>query len=304
MVRAVTGRSLGADGVPLAHAFLGGLLAYGRREERLNMRAMWTGNIELGGTRLAVKLYAAVEDSDIHFHLLHARDHARVEQHYVDPQSGEIVPNEQIRKGFALKPGEFVLLEQDEIDALHQKAEHTFELVAFVPDDSIASAWFERPYYLGPDGDEAGHTALAQVLRDERVQAVLHWSMRGRHYTGALRAHGAQLVLLTLRSRDEVLAAPKVEVPKSRAPTPQELALAEQLVKSLDGKFDPHEWKSEHRARVLDMIEKKAHGKRLRLVKPVPRKAETGSLERALSASLKQVAVKPAPKKSREKQSA
>jgi DNA end-binding protein Ku len=268
------------------------------------MRAMWKGDIELGEARLAVKLYAAVEDTEIHFHLLHAHDHARVEQHYVDPESGEIVPSDEIRKGFALEPGVFALLEQAEIEALHPKAEHKFELVGFVPDDSIAPAWFERPYYVGPDGDEAEYAALAQVLRDEAVQAVLHWSMRGRHYTGALRASGPQLVLISLRTRDEVLAAPKLDAPKSRAPTTQELALAEQLVKSLDGEFHPDEWKSEHSERVLDMIDKKAKGKRLRLVKPAPRKAETGSLERALSASLKQLgAAKPA-KKTREKQSA
>jgi DNA end-binding protein Ku len=267
------------------------------------IRAMWKGDIELAGTKLPVKLYAAVEDSDIHFHLLHAKDNARIEQHYVDPKSGEIVPNEQIRKGFPIEPGVFAVLDRDELEALHPHAAHTLEVIAFVPDTQLGPAWFERPYYLGPDGDAGDYAALAKVLRDERVQGVLRWVMRGRHYTGALRAHGEQLVLITLRTQDEVIAAPKFEAPKSREPSAQELGLAEQLVKSLDGEFDPDQFHSEHRERVLQMIEQKAGGKRLRLVKTAPRKASAASLESVLAASLKQTR-KPTAKKSREKQSA
>jgi DNA end-binding protein Ku len=269
------------------------------------IRAMWKGEIELGGTKLAVKLYAAIQDREIHFHLLHAKDNARVEQHYVDLKSGEIVPNEQIRKGFPIEPGVFAVLDREELDELHPHAAHELEVVAFVPDTQLGSAWFERPYYLGPDADAAEYAALAKVLREEQVQGILRWVMRGRHYTGALRAHGEQLVLITLRTNDEVIAAPKFEVPKSREPSAQELALAEQLVKSLDGEFDPEQFHSEHRERVLKMIEAKASGKRLRLVKPAPRKASAASLESVLAASLKRAgANKTNGKKSREKQSA
>jgi len=250
------------------------------------MRATWKGQIQLGKRPLPVKLYAAVQDTQVHFHLLHAGDGVRVQQHIVDPSTGEALEKDDIRKGFALGAGTFVVLQQKELKALEPKASREIELLHVVSDTALAPAWFERPYLLGPDGDSGEYLAFARALADAKKQAIVHWVMRGRSYTGALRSDGARLLLIALRDREEVIAAPSIDVPASRAPSEKELALAEQLVEALESKFDPSEFQSDYRERVRKFVAQKAKGKHVRLVKPAPRKSTEGSLERALRASV------------------
>jgi DNA end-binding protein Ku len=128
---------------------------------------------------------------------------------------------------------------------------------------------------------------LARALSSQERQAIVTWSMRGRSYTGALRARGDRLLLIALRDREEVIEAPKM-TSKSRAPDAKELALAEQLVAALevDGEPDLTQFHSDYRERVHELVEQKARGHKLRLVKPRTRKPTEGSLEKALRASL------------------
>jgi DNA end-binding protein Ku len=183
------------------------------------LRATWKGEIQLGKRPLPVKLYAAVEDTHVHFHLLHESDGVRVEQHIVDPSTGKPVEKDEIRKGYALGSGAFVLLDKDELKELEPEASREIEVLHFVPYDALSPAWFERPYLLGPDGEPGEYLAFARALADAERQAIVHWVMRGRSYTGALRSDGARLLLVALRDREEVIEPPEVEVPKSRAPS-------------------------------------------------------------------------------------
>ena len=121
---------------------------------------------------MPIKLYAAVEDADVHFHLLHDEDGVRVEQRLIDPETGDGVPSDQVRKGFELERGVFVVLEPDEIAELAPPASRDIDVSAFVPDTAIAPAWFERPYHLGPDGQVAAYQALLRALKTERRQGI------------------------------------------------------------------------------------------------------------------------------------
>jgi DNA end-binding protein Ku len=250
------------------------------------MRATWKGEIEVGKHPLPVKLYAAVQDTQVHFHLLHAADGVRVEQRIVNPKTGKPVEKNEIQKGFALGSGTYVVLEAKELKALQPEPSRSIEVLRFVPDAAIAPAWFERPYLLGPDGDSSAYLAFTRALADAGRQAIVHWVMRGRSYTGALRSNGARLLLVSLRDREEVVAAPALDVPNARAPSEKELALAEQLVAALESEFDPSQFHSDYQERVRKLVEQKAKGKHVRLVKPEPRKPSAGSLEAALRASV------------------
>jgi DNA end-binding protein Ku len=96
---------------------------------------MWKEAIRVGQKGIPVKLFAAVEDTDIHFHLLHASDGIRVEQHSVHPQSVDEVPAEQVRRGYPLHPGVFVILEDKELEALEPKPSRDIGVTSFVPKD-------------------------------------------------------------------------------------------------------------------------------------------------------------------------
>jgi DNA end-binding protein Ku len=249
-------------------------------------RAMWKGVLAIGRQRLPVKLYAAVQDRTVHFHLLHGRDKARVEQQLVDPETDEPVPNDEVRKGYEDEPGVFVLLEDDELERLEPEPSRDVEITRFVKTGEIHHQWYERPYWLGPDGDAEGYYALAAALNNQEREGVARWVMRKRPYVGALRARGNHLMLVTLRHTSEVVLPSEIKVPGARPFDVRERQLAEQLVDALADHFDPADYHDDYREKVAALVAAKAKGRKPRLQRPKDKKP-TASLEQALAASLK-----------------
>src|SRR6185436_15095221 len=141
-------------------------------------RSMWKGVLKLGTTRVPVKLYSAVQDRTVRFHVLDDRQKKRVKQHMVDPDSGEEVPTEEIQKGYEIEPGRFVILTAEDLEALQPPPSRDIEIEEFVDQDEISQQWFERPYYLGPDDGDKEYFALAEALKNEKKEGIAHWVMR------------------------------------------------------------------------------------------------------------------------------
>ena len=249
------------------------------------VRAIWKGELKLNSTKVPVKLYSAVKDQKVHFHILDQKSKTRVKQHMVEADSGKEVASEEIQKGFEVAPGTFVILEEEELAKLEPEASREIEIKQFVTSKAIAPEYYDRPYYLGPDGDQTAYFALAEALKNKEKEAVVRWVMRKQPYVGALRAEADHLVLFTLRHAEEVLSAKDLPRPAGRAPDKKELSMAKQLIELLKGGFDATEYKNEYRERVMEFVEKKAkgHKPRLRLVKT---KRKTTSLNSVLSKSI------------------
>jgi len=277
--------------MPLSSCVAASLACFVHTCKHMAARAMWKAVVRVGGQSggLPVKLYAAVEGKRLGFHLLHGEDGARVEQRIVNPETGDAVPPSEIHKGYEVRSGVFVLVSPEELQSAAPEPSRDVDVQTFIPTGAIAPAWFERPYYLGPDGDAEHYFALAEALASTKHVGLAHWVMRGKRYSGVLCAHGPHLGLLTLRHRDEVVATPKLRMPKSRAPDPKELALAEQLVASLEGTFDPRELHSDYEERVLAMIERKARGETVKHEPAPQRAALEPSLVAALEASVAKI---------------
>jgi DNA end-binding protein Ku len=248
-------------------------------------RAIWKGEIKVGTTKVPVKLYSAVQDRTVRFHVLDDRAKKRVKQHMVDPDSGEEVPTEEIQKGYEIEPGRYVILTAEDLEKLQPAASRDIEIVEFVPQTKISEQWYDRPYYLGPDGDEKDYFALAEALQNKESEGIAHWVMRNKYYAGALRAVDDYLFLFTLRDANEVILADDLTKPSGAAPTQKELAMAKQLVEMLQGEFNPKEYKDEYRERVMEFIEKKAKGHAPRL-KAVKAKRQTAALDNVLAKSI------------------
>jgi DNA end-binding protein Ku len=248
-------------------------------------RTIWKGELKLNSTKVPVKLYAAVKDQAVRFHILDENSKTRVKQHMINPDSGDEVTNEEIQKGFEVEPGTFVILDERELESLEPKASREIEVERFLPPAAIPPEFYDRPYYLGPDGDAANYFALAEALRNQEKEGLARWVMRKQPYVGALRAEGDYLVLFTLRHPEEVLSAKELPKPAGRAADKREFAMAKQLVEMLKGEFDPKDYQDEYRERVMEFVEKKAKGKapRLHLVK---NKRKPASLEKILSKSI------------------
>lgn len=249
-------------------------------------RAIWKGVIRIGDVAVPVKLYPAVWDRNVHFRLLHDKDGTPLKQRMVDPVTGEIVPYEDIRKGFETGDGTIVMLEPDELEELEPEPSRDIEIVRFVPPSQIDHRWYDRPYYLGPDDDAPSYFALADALERKGLEGVARWTMRKKAYVGALRLEEGYPMLITLRHVDDVVSAAELPRPAGRAPTAKEIAMARQLIGMLESKFDPTEWSDEYRTRVLDLVSTKARGGKIELKRVAEKRPRRKSLEAMLRASL------------------
>jgi DNA end-binding protein Ku len=260
------------------------------RAEALQLtRAMWKAAVEFGDVRVPVKLYAAVESRDVHFRLLHAKDRAPVKQRMVDPRSQREVPPEAVRRGLAIEPGLFVVLQEAELEQLRVESSRSIEITSFVPAAAIDQAWYSRPYLLGPDTSAPEFAALHAALHASGLHGIARWAMRGKRYFGALAARDSQLSLIALRAAEEVVAASALEAPATGAVSAAERSLAKQLVAALDAKFEPEALRDDYRERVLAFIEAKAQGKHLELVRETAPSADASDLARTLKRSLQAV---------------
>ncbi|MFN2492035.1 MAG: Ku protein [Pyrinomonadaceae bacterium] len=248
-------------------------------------RAIWKGELKIGAAKIPVKLYSAVVDRTIHFHILDEKHLMRVKQHMVAPDTGDEVTNEDVQKGYEIEPGRFVIVTDEELEKLQPKPSRDIEVDQFVPPEAVSQQWYERPYYLAPDGDGKAYFALVEALKNTNREGVAHWVMRNKAYVGALRAEGDYLLLVTLRNAEEVISARDLPKPAGGAPTQKELAMAKQLVGLLEGEFNAKDFKDEYRERVMEFIEHKAKGKAPRL-RAVKSKRKAASLDSVLAKSI------------------
>ena len=248
-------------------------------------RAMWKGQLQIGKQKLSIKLYSAVEDRTIRFHLLHAKDLAPVEQHIIRKDTGEEVSKDDMRKALALSAQTAVIVQPDDLEKLVPPESRDIQITRFVAASVLGDQWFERPYYLGPDGDNSSYFALAEALERQDVIGIARWVMRKKRYVGALSAVDGFLTMTTLRRADQVLSFSGIEPAKSVTPQASELKLAQQLVSSIEADFDPSLWQNEYRQRLCKLIEAKARGEKIKAVQPKKKQAPA-SLEQSLRASI------------------
>lgn len=237
-------------------------------------RAMWKGRIRFAGVEVPVKLYSAVQDRSVHFRLLHEKDLQPVTQQMVDPETGEVVAYDEVRRAFQTEDGDLVILDDEELAELEPEPSRDIEVTHFIEPEAVTHQWYDRPYFLGPDDDDAAYFALAEALRKQKREGVVRWVMRKKEYVGALRLQGDHLMLMTLRHAGEVVPASALEPPAGRALDKREVEMAVQLVSALEDELDLTEYRDEYRDRVLELVHAKAEGKVLKFPTARKKKAE------------------------------
>lgn len=249
-------------------------------------RAMWRAAVTFGDVEVPVKLYAGVQDATVHFRLLHDKDLAPVKQMMVEPERGKEVPREEIQRGALVERGRFVVLTPEEIASVEPKESRQITITHFLPEAALDHAYYDRPYWLGPDGPRAdAYWALVEALRAEKREGIARWVLRKRAYTGALRVRDDRLVLITTRHTGEVVSPAELQAPGGRTPDKKELAMARQLVAAMESPFDPGAYRDEYRDRVLELLRRKAKGEKIPTARPVSKRT-AGSLEDALRKSI------------------
>jgi DNA end-binding protein Ku len=253
-------------------------------------KAIWKGNIRFGDVEVPVKLHTSIREDRIQFHLLHRRDHVKLRQQMVCAYEKEPVPAEAQVRGFEVEDGKYIIVDPEELEQTAPESSRVVEVHEFVKTGQIDPVFLERVYYLEPDIHVKGYSALAVALKEMDVAGVCTWAMRKRYYLGALQASGKVLRLTTLRYADEVISARSLElqnIPLSE----KELKIGSELINQLTTSFQPHKFENEHQKKLHHLIEKKARGEKIAVLRPIRRKPTApDKLLQALEASLRQVA--------------
>ena len=237
-------------------------------------RANWKGYLRLSLVSCPIALYPASSLSEkVSFNRINRKTGNRLKQQNVDSETGDAVPREDIARGYEAGKDQYLLVEDEEIEAVQIESTRTIEIDQFVPRSEIDDRYIDSPYYIAPDG-QVGQDAFA-VIRDTiakmNMVAIGRVVLTRREHIIALELKGRGLVGLTLRYPYEVRDEkayfediPDVKLPKDM------LDLAAHIVETKSGHFDPAQFEDRYENALVDLLKKKEAGEKIEPAKTGP----------------------------------
>lgn len=256
-----------------------------REPVKMAARAIWKGTLKLERHAIPVKLYSAIQDHKVHFRLLHARDKVPVRQVMLNTESGDIVAFSDTARAYITDSRDRVMLRNDELEALKPESSRDLRVRQFLPPATIDHRWYERAYYLGPDGSPREYAALAAALQQSNREGLVQWVMRKKSYVGALTHYKGYLMLISLRYGGELVDASQLKPPQGKTLNKKELSMANQLIDMLKEEFDPTDYHDEYQEDVMKLIDSKRKGRQLKKKRP-GRKRGSSDVGKALEQSI------------------
>jgi DNA end-binding protein Ku len=250
-------------------------------------RSIGTGTVSFGMVSIPIRLYSAGESSAaVSFNLLHDKCKSRLKQQYICPKDNEIVPRDQMVKGYEFSKDQYVTFTEEELKAMAEEAQKAIEITEFVPASQVDPIYFDGAYYLGPDkGGEKAYKLLTEAMKKTGRSALAKWAARGKQYLVLIRPSAGGLIMQQLLYADEVRSFSEVPVGDAEVKEP-ELKLAVQLVEQIaSDEFHPENYADEVRKRYLEAIQRKVEGQEITTAPEAPR-AQIIDLMEALKASL------------------
>jgi len=251
-------------------------------------RPISTGYISFGLVNIPVKLYSTGEPSaSISFNMLHRKCKTRLKQQYICPADGEVVPRDEMVKGYEFAKDQYVLFTAEELKAIEEERSRNIEITEFVPADKVDAVYFDGAYYLGPDRDsQRAYHLLAQAMRETGLLAIARHTARGKQVLVLIRPEGPGLLMQQLRYADEVKPVTEIDIPEVELKE-AELKLATQFVQQLaQPEFRADRYEDAVKKRLQDIIKAKIQGEPVTISPPEEPRAQVIDLMEALKASL------------------
>jgi len=257
-------------------------------------RAMWKGAISFGLVTIPVSVYPATEEKSLKFNQLHDEDGGRIRYKRVCEKDGEEVSFEHIVKGYEVEKDRYVLLNDEDFDAVPVESSRAIDIQRFVDLDEIDPVMFKKSYYLVPEATGAKAYALLReaMSQDGRV-GIAKVAFRDKEHLAALRFKDDAFVLETMYWPDEIREAEFGDVDVNAKVRDQELEMARQLIESLTGEWTPEEFTDEYREALQKIVDAKINGEEIEIVEPEPT-AKVVDLMEALKASVAAAKKQPA----------
>jgi DNA end-binding protein Ku len=225
-------------------------------------RSIWRGTISFGLVSVPVRMFTATESKELRFHFLHKDDLSPIGYDKVRKDTGEHVDPEDIVRGFEVAKGQYVPLEEEDLDRLDVELTKAIDILDFVDLDEIDPVYFRKAYYLLPEeGAEKPYLLLVRALEETGKVGVAKVVIRNKQHLAALRPVDGTLVLETMYYADEVRKPEKVSAKGDLRKA--ELDMAKSLVENLSESFDPEKYDDTYRKELLELLQAKAKGKKL-----------------------------------------
>ena len=254
----------------------------------MSARPIASGTVSFGLVTIPVQLFTTGESSvGLQMNMLHSKCGSRLRQQYVCTADDEVVPRNEVVKGYEYAKGQFVLFTEEELKALNREATNAIQITEFVPLSEIDPVYFEKAYYVGPGkGGDRPYRLLAEAMRKTERAALASYAARGKDYLVLLRPFQGGLIMQQLRYADEIRPFSEVPVGPAEIKEP-ELRLAVQLIEQIaTDHFRPENYEDEVRKQTRELIERKVRGEEIVVPAAEAPKAQIIDLMAALKASL------------------
>jgi DNA end-binding protein Ku len=248
-------------------------------------RAIWSGAISFGLVNVPVRMYSAIEEKDVRFHLIHEPDQGRIGYQKICKAEDEPVPDDEIVRAFEVSKDKLVVLTDEDFEAVKTEGVKTIEISDFVPYEEIDPIYFERTFYLGPqDGAEKVYALFREAMEKTGLAGIGKYVMRERQQLGCLRVRDGVITLEKMLFHDEIRPLDGI-APRSGKVAKAELEMATTLIEQFTGTFDPKKYEDTYREALLKIVKAKQKGETITAA-PVEEEEEPTDLLAALKASV------------------
>jgi DNA end-binding protein Ku len=230
------------------------------------MHTIWKGSISFGLVNIPIKLHAATEDKDVKLRNLHKECHSPIKYEKTCPVCDKEVKNEDIVKAYEYTKGKFVILEEEDLEALRKENEDkAVEIIDFVKMSEIDPIYYQRSYFMSPnESGSKAYSLLRKALEESHKVGIAKIMIRAKEQLAVIRVYDNTLVMETIHFPDEVRKTVDVpNVPEEDKVTDKELQTAIMLIDQLTTEFEPDKYKDDYRTALLELIEAKRTGKEL-----------------------------------------
>ncbi len=224
-------------------------------------RPIWKGTISFGLVNIPVTLFSATSHTALNFHLLDKRNHARIQYERINAVTKKEVPWHEIVKAYEFEKGNYVIVDEKELEKTIAENTQTVEIENFIDQKSLDPIYYEKPYFLVPTKQgEKGYVLLREILKREHKVGIVKVVLRTREYLAALLPYKNCLVLNILRYYKEINPIEELNLTtdiKQYKITSKEIDMAEQLVVSMTEKWDPRKYHDKNRELLKNWIQKR-----------------------------------------------
>jgi DNA end-binding protein Ku len=266
------------------------------------MRTIWNGSLNFGLVNIPIGLAVAQQRKDVAFRTLHRECGTPIKQKRYCPFHERDVEAEELVKGWEFTKGQFVVVEDSDLESVAVQRSQSIDIMRFVRVDEVDPIYFDRTYYLAPANATAQrrpYVLLLRAMQEAGMGAIGKFVLWGKENLCLIRPLGDSLALETLFYAEDIRSRAEIDeaVGETTVKEP-ELGMARQLVDSLVGEFDPNEFENEYRGELRTMLEAKLAGKEIARPEPIPQ-APVVDLMEALKQSVAQAQKRKAPAKAK-----